>query len=244
VASPYVFVYLPKTGSSPLLSHLAEHLVWNEGIVYLGPWGDRQRQRQWRPDMSVWTPAKCRLIRVITGSHIDTSSHEITGADHGHYFTVLRDPADRWVAEYNAFMDRGDDLPGFWDWYGARRVNQTTRRFRELFGVETADEISDRLKDFWFVTTTEHLAEDSPYLLREIGVPNDLAADGDSEGDLDDVDAAVNGDIGATVTASDSHIVMTEEIKERVYADHPKDRRLHELALRRRASKRTFYGWD
>lgn len=244
MAIPFVFVYLPKTGSTPLLSHLAEHLVWNEGIVYLGPWGDRQRNHQWRPDLSVWSPAKRRQIRVITGSHVGTSSHELTGAGQGYYFTVLRDPAERWVAEYNAAQDRGEDLPDFWDWYGDRRTNQSTRRFRQLFGVETADEISDRLKSFWFVTTTEHLVDDAPFLLREIGVPDDWTGDGGSESDLDDVDTTATGDIDPAIGRTGPHLQVTDETRERIYADNPRDLRLYKLALQRRAKKRQRYGWD
>ena len=244
MAAPYVFIDLPKTGNSPLLSHLAKHLVWNEGIVYLGPLGDRQRHREGRPDLSVWSPTRRKQIRFITGPNVSTSSHELTGADEGRYFTVLRDPAEQWVAEYNASRDRDDGLPTFWDWYGDRRVNQTTRRLKVFLSAKTADEIAETLKGFWFVATTEHLAEDAPFLLREIGVPDDYAARGDPEDGLDDADAALTSDIYPATGRTGPHLEMTDEIRERIYSDHIRDRQLYKLALEWRASKRTRYGWD
>jgi len=245
VAKPFVFVYLPKTGSTPLLAHLGQHLVWNQGIVFLGPWGDRQRHREGRPDISVWSPTKRSLVRVITGTDINMASHEFCGADEGKYITVLRDPADRLVADYNALLDREPELPGFWDWHESRRVNQATRHFRELFEVETADEISDHLRRFWFVTTTEHLDEDAPKMLKRMKVPGEWEIGGArEEADLDDVDATEIGEIAAAAAPAARRIVVTDELRERIYAAHPKDRRLHKLALKRRASKRARYGWD
>jgi len=245
VAKPFVFVYLPKTGSTPLLAHLGRHLVWNQGIVFLGPWGDRQRHRDGRPDISVWSSTKRSKVRVITGTEIDMASHEFGGADQGRYFTVLSDPADRLVADYNALLGRKLDLPGFWDWHDGRRVNQTTRRFRELFDVETADEISERLRDFWYVTTTEHLDDDAPNMLERMKVKGEWGSDGNSsDADLDDVDATESGEIATAAAPAAGRIVVTDELRDRIYAAHPKDRRLHKLALRRRATKRAKYGWD
>ena len=53
----------------------------------------------------------------------------MVGAEAGRYLTVLRDPADRFVAEYNALLEPGTSLPDFFEWYEARRVNQMTRHF-------------------------------------------------------------------------------------------------------------------
>ena len=242
---PFVFVYLHKTGSAPMLAHLGRHLVWNEGIVFLGPWGDRQRHREGRPDVSVWSSSKRSKIRVITGTDIDTTSHRFSGADEGKYITVVRDPADRLVAEYNSLLDREEDLPGFWEWHADRRVNQTARRFRELFGVETTDEISDRLRDFWYVTTTEHLNEDAPLMLARMRVQGEWDPDeGESDADLDDVDATDTGEIAEIATPTAEGISATDDLRDRIYAEHPKDRRLYKLALKRRASKRIRYGWN
>jgi hypothetical protein len=239
----YVFVYLPKTGISPLISHMAEHLVWNEGIVYLGPWGDRQREKQRYPHISVWSPGKRAQIKVVTGSDLDMKSHELTGNDTGRYIAVVRDPADRWVAEYNALQETGAEVPPFWDWYDDRRVNQTTRFFRDFFDAEDADEITQRLNEFWFLTTTEHLAEDAPHLLRAIGVPDDWTPSIE-ETDIDDAEVSETGQVTMPDEWTGRRLEVTDEIRERIYTEHPKDRRLHGRALKRRASKRRRYGWD
>jgi hypothetical protein len=244
VPKPYVFVYLPKTGSTPFLAHLGRQLVWNEGIVYLGAWGDRQRQRQARPDISFWSATKLSKVRVITGDDIGMSAHSVVGADAGRYLTVLRDPAEMAVADYNASLERGEEMPPFADWYEHRRVNQTTRRFCQLLGVESVDKVGELLRDFWFVTTTDHLDEDAPHLLEHIGVEGGWSGGRDLEGDLDDVDPDDTGEIAIVGGRPIAGLELTDDIRQRVYDDNPRDLRLIKLARKRRKSKRDKYGWS
>jgi len=244
VTKPYVFVYQPKTGSSPLLAHLGIHLGWNEGIVYLGPWGDHQRHRQARPNLSSWSTRRLRKIRVLTGSSVSMTSHQVAGAEEGRYLTVMRDPADRFVGDYNAHLEAGEDPPGFFEWYEARRVNQATRYFSGLFGVDSVDAVAERLRDFWFVSTTEHLNQDAPHLLRAMKVPEAWNSGQGREGDLDDVEASDPADTARVEGGAAAHTVITDEIRDRVYEENPRDLRLFKLALKRRASKRSKYGWD
>ena len=184
-----------------------------------------------------------KQVAVLAGNDLDLDAHRITGADKGRYVTVLRDPAERIVGDFNAKADRGEDLPDFWEWYDERRVNQQTRFFCDLFDVESVSEVAENLKSLWFVTTTEHLPEDAPRLFEAIGVPSEWDGGAGEESDLEDAEDGDDGEAPAFVP-SERRLAISDEIRSRIHEDHPRDVRLYELALKRRESKRKRYGWS
>ncbi len=75
-----------------------------------------------------------------------------------------------------------------------------------------------------------------------MGIPDDWDPGGGSESDLEDTAADDSGE-AAVFGASEQRIPLTDEIRRRVHEDNPRDLRLYKLALRRRESKRSRYGW-
>jgi hypothetical protein len=87
---------------------------------------------------------------------------------------------------------------------------------------------------------TEHLNDDLPHLFETIGAPAtwvDRRVTGGGD-DLADID------IGRETFPIREHMVMDDDIRDRLYAENKKDVRLYRYAVRRRRELRSSLGWD
>jgi hypothetical protein len=236
----YLFIHLPKTGGTTINGHLARHLAWDEEVVHLGPWGDRRRDQEGRPDPTGWPAGAWERVRAVVGHGVDGSTADLVAGREARYFTVIREPAERLVSLYNFQVSRsGTDL-GFWEWHERFGANRMTRRLRKALDAGSPAELRDTLRRFWFVGVTEHLHDDLPHLFAAIGVPvtwtnRRVTGAGD---DLDDLD------MGREMYPLRHHIEATDELLDLLRERNARDLRLYEFALELRREHRRSLGWD
>ena len=227
----YVFFHIPKTGGTTISGHLRNELEWDDEFVHLGPWGEDYRTRN---DLVPFAdrPAEERMrARVIAGHH---ATAEIDALVFGRprYLTFVRDPADRLVSVFNFRTSKPANAGlQFEDWYENLRPNPMFRWLRRHLDVENMPELKDALREFWFVGTTDHLDDDLPGIFAAIGVATTWE------------NRRVTGTGATSMAGLDHHdadriltrqLTLDDELRERIYADHPKDAALYRFATRRR----------
>ena len=87
---------------------------------------------------------------------------------------------------------------------------------------------------------TEHLNDDLPHLFEALGVPSNWVDRRVTGGDDDLADL----DIGRETFPIRQHMVLTDDVRDRLYAENRKDVRLYRHAVRRRRELRSSLGWD
>ena len=235
----YVFVNHPRKGRSWITDRLADHLGWNEGLLLLGPQGDRQRNRQGVPDPSVWTKGRLRRIRVITGE-VTPSSHLAVGSE-GRYLAFLQDPAGLLADNYQKIPGSDREQVSFRDWCSTRINSPQTRRLKRFFGLDNTKAVMRALDDFWFVGVTEHIGDDLPRILETIdessepGIPPAHTPASDPGTGKIREPGSPSGGLRAALP--------TDELRDRIYADNPADLELYRYALQRRTQISQRYGW-
>jgi hypothetical protein len=235
----YLLMHLPKTGGTTINAHLAEHLGFDDRFAHLGPWGNQTREGRGDPRVHDWPAERLERLRVISGHLVHASVHQLVPGKTPRYFTFVRQPAALAVSHYNHEASRIDDPPGFWEWYEARPPNTQVAAFEHQLGVVGIKEVTQRLKDFWYVGPTEWIDRDLPHILAEIGVPTEFTNRRVAGGgaDLADVWPPIQD---VTIVR---HQEMTDEISERVTKRDALDARLHTFAQHRSQQLRRQYGW-
>lgn len=236
----YVFLHVPRTGGSTLTGHLALHLDLDRELVQIGRASNRRREEAGLPHPADWPLDRRRGIRVLIGHGTDARSGEIAAGRRPRLMTLLRDPAAWMVSRYNFHASRDEGEAGFWDWYGRRKPNEMHRRMRRLLGTESHRDMTGALRDFWFVGVTEHLDDDLPHVFEEIGVPGGWTNRRVTGGGRD----VAGLPLAAKDFAIEAKVSLTDEIRDRVHEDHPRDVRLHRLAGEIRTEHRARLGWD
>ena len=227
----YVFVHIPKTGGTTVTAHLRTNLEWDQEVVDLGPWGEDYRSRN---DLAPFSerPEEERAETLVLAGPKSTADLALVPGRPIRYVTFVRDPADRLVSMFNFRTSRPQNATlGFEEWYGNLKPNTMFRWLRRRLDVDSMPELKDSLRDFWFVGTTDHLNDDLPGVFAAMGVPTTWE------------NRRVTGTGATSMTGLDHHdadriltrqLTLDDELRERIYADHPKDVALYRFATRRR----------
>jgi len=102
--------------------------------------------------------------------------------------------------------------------------------------------MQDALRSFWYVGVTETLNDDLPHLFRQLGLPTEwknrrVTGAGS---DLSDIDTST---VPGERFAVERKLTLTDEIREKVYADNQKDLRLYRFATGLREEMIERLGW-
>lgn len=238
----YVFVHLFKTGGTTITGHIALHLEKDKDWVLIGTHANKVREDAGESQPIDWPDERRKVLKVITGHGTDIRSHEIALGREPRYFTVFRDPAPLMVSRYNFFLSRRQVEMSFDEWYPTRKPNENHRRMRRLLECTNYGEIREALRRMWYVGVTEHLDEDLPHIFREMGLPTEwknrrVAGAGS---DLADIDTKT---VPGERFAIERKLTLTDEIREKVYADNEKDLRLYRFAADLRGEMLERLGW-
>ena len=120
-----VIPHIPKTGGQSLRHHFAEYFEFNSEFVHLGPWGEDQLVRR---ELTPWINKDLesrRCAKIIFGHYV--YSNEILNSfdlDEIAFATCLRDPAKRWISQFNFEVALGQ-YPNisqitFWEYFNIK----------------------------------------------------------------------------------------------------------------------------
>jgi len=228
----YVFIHIPKTGGTTISGHLRNELDWDVEFVHLGPWGEDYRARN---NLTPFAdrPEEVRMqARVLAGHDATADIDALVPGSSTRYLTFVRDPADRLVSVYNFRTSKPENADlSFEDWYETVPPNPMFRWLRRRLNVTTMADLKDTLREFWFLGTTDHLDDDLPGVFAAIGVPTTWE------------NRRVIGSGASSMTGLDHHdadrvltrqLTIDDELRDRIYTDHPKDLALYRFANKRR----------
>ncbi len=111
----WIFLHSPRTGGNTLIKHIIDNIPKNE--IYLAS-SQRYKNSPIQKEIS--------RVRFILGHATYYGIHKLVPEKEPHYFTFLRDPADRLVSFYNIKMQ---DYPpkkriSFEEWYKSQPKNE------------------------------------------------------------------------------------------------------------------------
>jgi hypothetical protein len=238
----YVFIHLFKTGGTTITGHVALHLEKDRDWVMVGTHSNRVREEAGEPQPIDWPEEQRRGIKIITGHGTDIDTHQVALGREPRYFTIFRDPAPLMVSRYNFFLSRRQVDMSFDEWYPTRKPNENHRRMRRLLHAANFGEMKDALRRFWYVGATETLNEDLPHIFATWGLPTEwknrrVAGAGS---DLADIDTRT---VPGERFAVERRLSLTDEIRDKVYADNEKDLRLYHFAVGLRQEMIERLGW-
>lgn len=237
----WIFLHLPKTGGTTFNGHLSKEMHFDEDFVVLSNWGYKYQKSMNRPPFHKRPPVMQQKIRVLSGHHTYYGIHrQFTNREH-RYLTFLRDPAERCVSLYNFRKSKHKIHCNFEEWYDLE-YNKNYRNDIIQFYCErllqlklskiTRNELSiaKKMLDLcWFVGVTDKLDIQLNFLFSEIGV------------NLDWQKFHVAGSQSSEVAELLLHpsrfnkivkyICLNDEIRDKVYKDHPYDLELFHYGL-------------
>ncbi len=180
----YVIPHLPKTAGNTLIEHFNNHLQEGGDYFLLGP------QSSLGPDTYELSHQRLRAVpqvalgrvRVVFGHYLTKPLVcEVFPDREIRFATFLRDPAERWVSEYNFKLymkkiDQDTTLEQYY--YSFRDRNYLCHWFSYHFlqnpfadHRETFHSVRRELEGFDLVGTVENFAVDSRALCDLIGLP-------------------------------------------------------------------------
>lgn len=162
-----IIPHIAKTGGTSVREHAIRHLTMHETFIHLGPWGIKQARRLGLQDWQDRPEQERLKARLVMGHGVTLrgTAQALPNARLS-YATCLRDPAARWVSDFNFNKRKTGSLSKtdtFWDFYG-RYSNPNflcTFLWHEFMqqpyaGNQTMlDGVTDLLETFAFVGTTE-----------------------------------------------------------------------------------------
>ncbi|ANP46812.1 hypothetical protein ATE48_13265 [Candidatus Viadribacter manganicus] len=175
--------------------------------------------------------------RVILGHYASVFTKDLVpGPRVVKYCGVLRDPAARVVSHYNfnvedKWVRAGNGVPEWSWWYRGQKRNFVCRWIKENFLKENTNDVADEqmfddvtrlLSSFWLLGLTEDYETFSDMLCADVGV-------------------VATGGVRSNVAGEHypRRAVVTPEIAEQVYRDHPVDKALYDWVRARVGTSKT-----
>ncbi len=209
----WLHYHVPKTGGQTLRSVFIEQFTVGATYAHITA-ASSDHFPHTNAELAMLSMAERRQILIASGHGVDQTTRGLFEGREIHEFVVVRDPAARIVSAYNyrarQIRDAGSAPVDFDTWYATRGTNPMLRFLADRIGVpRRVDEVVDRLQQFDFVAETEQMDRWMPYLLRQLGCP-------------DQVPPRRN----VTGTDHEQVLALDPELEQRIIADHPGDVRL------------------
>ncbi len=131
----YIFLHLHRSGGTTINKHLHENLIPEVEFIHLGsPWLTEKEKKIKKIIRFEKRPLSLRKkAKVISGHLAYYGIHKLVPEKEPHYFTFLRDPADRLVSFYNSRDWGSSKKPTFEEWYKTRRKNEMVHFYSSKF---------------------------------------------------------------------------------------------------------------
>jgi hypothetical protein len=227
----HIVMHVPKTGGQTLRDHLQTKLAFHTEFIHLGPKGDSRAKQLGLAPWAERTPQERAKARVILGHDASVFTKDLVPGERAvKYCGMLRDPASRMVSHYNfnvefKWVRAGKDAPDWTWWSRGQKRNFMCSWIKENFlrepveGVTEAalyEDITRLLSSFWLLGVSERHQAFADALCADIGI------------------ATTNGArVNAAGDRYPQRAVMTPEIAEAVYRDHPVDKAVYDWVLAR-----------
>jgi len=227
----HIVMHVPKTGGQTLRDHFRHNLAFHSEFIHLGPFGVEDAKRQGLQPWEDRPPEERAKARVILGHYASVFTKDLVPGDREvKYCGMLRDPASRVVSHYNFNVENkwvraGKDAPA-WDWwYRGQKRNFVSRWIKENFLKQSIEGVSDEtlyedmiglLSSFWLLGAAERYQSFADALCADVGVPPTGGARSNVAGEH-----------------YPKRAVVTPEIAETVYRDHPVDKAVYDWLIAR-----------
>lgn len=179
-----VIPHIPKTGGQTLRHIFNEQLTHNSDFIHLGPWGNKLSTEA---GLAPWQQRQADergKARVIFGHFVRKNEIEALLPNHTlNYATCLRQPADRWISEYNFKIAAGtiDRDTDFWSFFNAfeNPNEQVTFLYhhylqRPVTNIELMAEIAlSELSRFTYVGLLDHYREYMEWICQFLDIAPD-----------------------------------------------------------------------
>jgi hypothetical protein len=179
----YILPHVPKTAGQTLRFHFSKHLTLHESYIHLGPWGERDvKERNLIPWKSRDLSSRLKA-QVISGHNVKKNEIlSLLPASVIRFVTFLRDPAERWISEYNFKIGTGliDSTVNFEAWYSAFEDKNYQLRwlYHEFLGYSDGNPVSaiyetvkTELEQFVFIGYVGDFDKDARILMELLKLP-------------------------------------------------------------------------
>ena len=206
----WLHYHVPKTGGQTLRSVFIEQFTVGATYAHIAAASSDQFPHT-NTELAMLSMAERRQILVASGHSVDQTTRGLFEGREIREFVVVREPAARIVSAYNyrarQIRDAGGKPVDFETWYGTRGTDPMLRFLADRIGVRRrVDEVVERLQQFALVAETEQMDRWLPYLLRQLGCPDQVPT-------------------RRNVTGRDHEQVLAldPELQQRIVAEHPGD---------------------